>query len=61
MNEHDIDDRGLTPSNPDEPASPGQPDPVVCPECLGSGALASGETCPVCDGSGKASGRIGGG
>lgn len=61
MNEHDIDDRDLTPSDPADPASLQQRDPAVCPECLGSGALVSGETCPVCEGTGKASGRIGGG
>ena len=61
MNEHDIDDHDLTSPDPADPASLNLPDPVVCPECLGSGALASGETCPVCNGTGKASGRVGGG
>lgn len=61
MNGHDIDDRDLTPSDPADPASLQRQDPAVCPECLGSGALASGETCPVCEGTGKAPSRIGGG
>jgi RecJ-like exonuclease len=61
MNEHDIDDRDLTPSDPADPASLQRLDPTLCPECLGAGALPSGETCPVCEGSGKASSRIGGG
>jgi hypothetical protein len=61
MNEHDIDDRDLTPTDPADPASSQHPDPTLCPECLGAGALVSGEVCPVCEGTGKASGRTGGG
>jgi len=61
MNEHDIDDRDLTPSDPADRASLQHPDPTLCPECLGAGELTSGETCPVCEGTGKATGRIGGG
>ena len=61
MNQHDIDDRDLTPSNPTDPASLQQPDPTLCPECHSVGATASGEACPVCQGTGKATGRTGGG
>lgn len=61
MNESDIDDRGLTPEDPSDPASLQHPDATLCPECQGAGALASGETCPVCEGTGKALGRTGGG
>jgi len=61
MNEHDIDDRDLTPSDPVDPASLQHGDPSLCPECQGAGVTVSGETCPVCEGSGKASGRSGGG
>jgi len=61
MNEHDIDDRDLTPSDPADRASLQHPDPTLSPECLGAGELTSGETCPVCEGTGKATGRIGGG
>ena len=61
MKEHEIDDRDLTPSGPTDPASLQHPDPTLCPECQGIGATASGETCPVCEGTGKASGRTGGG
>lgn len=61
MNPHDIDDRDLTPSNPVDPASLQHPDPTLCPECQGAGASASGETCAVCEGTGKATGRTGGG
>jgi len=57
MNEHEIQDSGLTPQDPGETPL----DATVCPECQGAGALASGETCPVCEGTGKASGRTGGG
>ena len=60
MNEHEIDDRDLTPSSPVDPASL-QTDATVCPECAGAGAVVSGETCPVCEGTGKATGRTGGG
>ena len=58
MNEHEIDDRGLT---PEDEAGLARLDAVVCAECQGSGALNSGETCPMCEGTGKASGRTGGG
>lgn len=61
MNEHEIDDQDLTPSSPVDPASLQQPDPSLCLECQGVGAVASGETCPVCEGTGKATGRTGGG
>ena len=61
MNEHDIDDRDLTPSDPADRASLQHPDPALCPECLGAGAVASGATCPVCEGTGKATNRTGGG
>lgn len=58
MNEHEIDDSGLTPQDPGETPPL---DPTLCPECQGSGSLTSGETCPVCEGTGKAVGRTGGG
>ncbi len=61
MNEHDIDDRDLTPADPADPASLQRPDPTLCPECLGVGALPSGDLCPVCEGSGKSGSRAGGG
>jgi RecJ-like exonuclease len=61
MNQHEIDDRDLTPSDPADPASLQRQDPAVCPECAGTGTLSSGEACPVCDGTGKASSRTGGG
>lgn len=61
MNPHDIDDSDLTPASPVDPASTQHPDPVLCPECQGAGVIGDGETCPVCDGTGKATGRTGGG
>lgn len=57
----DIDDRGLTPEDPADPAALQHPDAVLCPECQGSGVAPAGEVCPVCDGTGRASGRTGGG
>jgi len=48
MKEHEIDDRDLTRSRPTDPASLQGLDPVLCPECQGVGATATGETCPVC-------------
>ncbi len=59
MNEHDIDDRGLA-ADPD-PAVAQHIDAAACPECKGLGVRPSGETCPVCDGTGKATARTGGG
>lgn len=61
MKEHEIDDRDLTRSGPTDPASLQQPNPVLCPECQGAGTISTGETCPVCEGTGKATGRTGGG
>ena len=61
MKEHEIDDRDLTRSRPTDPASLQGLDPVLCPECQGAGAISTGETCPVCEGTGKATGRTGGG
>jgi len=61
MNEHDIDDRDLTPADPGDPASAQHVDATICPECQGVGALPSGETCPVCEGGGKATARTGAG
>lgn len=61
MNENEIDDHGLTPIDPADPAQAGAPDAVLCPECQGVGTLPSGETCPVCEGTGKATARTGGG
>jgi DnaJ-class molecular chaperone len=61
MNPHDIDDRGLTPEDPTDPATLQHPDATLCPECQGTGIAISGETCSVCEGSGRATGRTGGG
>ena len=61
MKEHEIDDRDLTPTSPVDPASAQQPDATLCAECAGAGAVMSGETCPVCEGTGKVTGRTGGG
>lgn len=61
MTAHDIDDRDLTPSDPADPASLQRQDPTLCPECLGAGVIPSGETCPVCEGTGRATYRTGGG
>ena len=61
MNETEIDDRGLGPQDPVDPAAAQHHDAALCPECEGSGVLASGETCPVCGGTGRAVGRTGGG
>ncbi len=61
MNEHEIDDQDLTPSDPAAPGSLQRNDPTLCPECVGAGVAVSGEICPVCDGTGKATHRTGGG
>lgn len=61
MKETEIDDSSLGGDDPTDPASAQHGDPTLCPECQGVGALPSGETCPVCEGTGKASGRTGGG
>jgi len=61
MNPHDIDDNGLTPHDPADPAFGEGIDATLCPECEGVGTLGTGETCPVCEGTGKATGRTGGG
>lgn len=61
MSDTEIDDRGMAPQDPADPANVQSPDATLCAECQGVGALASGETCPVCDGTGKASTRTGGG
>ena len=61
MKDHEIEDRDLTPSDPADPASAQHADATLCPECQGVGALPTGETCPVCEGTGKATGRTGGG
>lgn len=61
MNEHDIDDHGLTPQDPVDPALAQHHDATLCPECEGLGVRGDGETCPVCLGTGKATGRTGGG
>lgn len=61
MRETEIDDHALTPQDPADPALGQHPDAALCAECQGAGALPSGETCPVCEGTGKASARTGGG
>lgn len=61
MNPSDIDDRGLTPEDPADPAPLQHPDATLCPECQGVGTLPDGVTCPVCEGTGRATGRTGGG
>ncbi len=60
MKEHDIDDRDMG-ADPLDPARAPHGDAVLCPECAGQGALPDGETCPVCEGTGKATARQGGG
>ncbi len=61
MREHEIDDQDLTPGDPGDPARPDALDPSLCPECQGLGTRPDGETCPVCDGTGQATARTGGG
>jgi RecJ-like exonuclease len=61
MKEHEIDDRDLAADDPADPASLQHVDAILCPECRGAGATSEGETCPVCDGTGRATGRTGGG
>jgi RecJ-like exonuclease len=61
LSDTEIDDSDLGPSDPADPASLQHGDTTVCPECAGVGALPTGETCPVCEGTGKASHRTGGG
>lgn len=58
--EHEIDDSRL---GGDAPPEPGMPvvEPGNCPECFGSGATPTGEVCPLCQGTGKANARVGGG
>lgn len=56
-----IDNSDLGEVDPTDPAFPHHPDASLCPEGQGIGALPSGETCPVCEGTGKAVGRTGGG
>jgi len=61
MREHEIDDRGLS---PERQAGPGAPKSLegVCPECDGLGVSQTGETCPMCEGTGRADNyRVGGG
>lgn len=60
MKEHEIDDSRL--GGEDEPES-GAPvvEPGNCPECFGSGITPAGEVCPLCQGTGKANARVGGG
>ena len=61
MKDHDIEDRDLTPSDPTDPATGQRLDATLCPECQGVGTLPTGETCPVCEGTGKPTDRTGGG
>ena len=61
MSESDIDDHGLAPRDPADPAAPEALDATRCVECEGVGTLPSGETCPMCEGSGRANARTGGG
>lgn len=42
---------------PEEPAAGAN----ACPHCGGSGKHDSGETCPVCDGTGEVQEAVGGG
>lgn len=61
MRDLEIDDHDLTGSSPTDPASLQQPNPVLCPQCQGAGTISTGETCPVCEGTGKGAGRTVGG
>ena len=61
MRDLEIDDHDLTGSSPTDPASLQQPNPVLCPQCQGAGTISTGETCRVCEGTGKAAGRTAGG
>ena len=60
MKEHEIDDRGLNPPAEAEPSAQ-HVEPGVCPECLGAGVTGDGEVCPLCQGTGRANNRVGGG
>ena len=60
MNEHDINDLGLTPGDEARPGTPGTGE-NLCPECAGRGVLADGGMCPSCGGTGTVIEGIGGG
>ena len=60
MKDTEIDDSGLAPIDPADPAAPESTD-AVCPECIGAGALPDGEVCPMCEGTGRPNARTGGG
>jgi len=59
MKEHEIDDSRL--GGEDPPESMPVVEPGVCPECSGAGVTASGDVCPLCEGTGRANARVGGG
>jgi hypothetical protein len=61
MKPTDIDDRGLSPDGPDGPDPSAAAETLVCPECQGAGSTPVGEACPMCEGTGRAGGRVGGG
>ncbi len=60
MKERDIDDRDLGGPDPAE-ATPPTVEPGNCPECFGAGTTLSGDVCPLCQGTGRANARVGGG
>ncbi len=59
MNEHEIDDSGLSPGDEAAPGTPGSGEDI-CRECNGSGVTASGVTCPNCEGTGTVVRGVGG-
>ena len=59
MKEHEIDDSRLGGDDPPQPTP--VVEPGVCPECFGAGTTAAGDVCPLCEGTGRANARVGGG
>ena len=60
MNEQDIDDRRLSPGDEAAPGTPGAGE-NICRECSGTGTLANGRICPMCEGLGRIIEGVGGG
>jgi hypothetical protein len=59
MKEQDIDDRRLSPGDEAAPGTPGTGE-NICRECGGTGALANGRICPMCEGLGRIIEGLGG-